>query len=103
MTAMAETTSAAPLRPANLLHAVLEAAAAAVVLIAADVLLRVLPFNAIARRIARPLRRTSSPAAALVARRVAWSVDAARRRLPWIACLATAIAANRLLAWRGVP
>jgi hypothetical protein len=100
---MAEPTSVAPLRPTNLLHALLEAAVAAVVLLAVDLVLRVMPFNAIARRIDRPLRRPPSPTAILTARRVAWSVDAARRRLPWIACLATAIAANRLLAWRGVP
>jgi hypothetical protein len=100
---MAGMTSTAPGRPANLLHAVLVFAVAAAVLILADLLLRLLPFGAIARRIQRTLPDAPSPAEPdLTVRRVKWAVCAARRRLPWIACLATAIAANRLLAWRGI-
>lgn len=96
------TTNAVPARPANLLQAVFEAGIAAVVLVAADAIVRVVPFAAIAGRVQRPLRSSSSEAQNFAVRRVKWAVGAAHRRLPWIPCLATAIAANRLLAWRGV-
>ena len=90
--------------PGVTLHAMtrlLDAALAAAALIVADILVRVLPFRAIARRVERPLRRASEDEGAT--KRVAWAIDAARRRLPWnVRCLAAAVAANRLLAWRGV-
>lgn len=98
---MPSVVSVAPARPANLLHALLEVAIAAAVLIVADALVRFLPFGMIAGRIERPVRSRGTPADAAI-RRVTWSVGAAQRRLRWIPCLATAIAANRLLAWRGI-
>jgi hypothetical protein len=100
---MADRIIATPARPANLLHATLEATLAAAVLIAADVFVRVVPFDRIARRIEQKLRGTTGPARTeLAIGRVTWAVAAAHRRLAWIPCLATAVAANRLLAWRGV-
>ena len=101
MTMVSDPTPGTPGRPANLLHALLAAGFAALVLIVADLLVRLVPFRAIARRIAVTLRRTASDASAV--RRVEWAVAAARARIPWtIPCLAAAIAANRLLAWRGI-
>jgi hypothetical protein len=103
MTSMADRIITTPARPPNLPQAALEAALAAAVLIAADVVVRVVPFDRIAQRIERKLRRTATPARnELGIGRVMWAVAAAHRRLAWIPCLATAIAANRLLAWRGV-
>lgn len=83
-------------------HAVFEAATAAAALLVAYVLVRVMPFRMIAARIERDLRGTPSPSPVEDVRRVQWAVAAAHRRLPWIPCLATAFAANRLLARRGV-
>jgi hypothetical protein len=101
MTTVTEPTRTAPARPANLLQAVAELAVAACALAIADVAIRVVPFRLIARRIQGPLRRASGDASAV--RRVRWAVDAAHRRLPWsVPCLATALAANRLLAHRGI-
>lgn len=93
-------TRAAPARPDSVLHAALSVAHAALVLLACDLVVRIVPFGAIARRIARPAS-TKAPRDFTV-RRVQWAVDAAHRRMRWIPCLATAIAANRLLARRGV-
>ncbi|HYH06454.1 MAG TPA: lasso peptide biosynthesis B2 protein [Thermoanaerobaculia bacterium] len=90
-------------RPANLLHAIFEVAVAAVSLVVADAMVRLVPFGVIARRIETQLRRDPSPQPAAATRRVQWAIDAAHRRVPWtVKCLATALAANRLLAWRGV-
>jgi hypothetical protein len=91
-----------PARPANAVHAAFEAASAAAALLVADVLVRVMPFRRIAARIERDLGGTPPPSPIGVVRRVQWAVAAAHRRLPWIPCLATAVAANRLLARRGV-
>lgn len=80
-------------------------ALAMMVLVVADGLVRLLPFGIIARRIERGLRH-AAPESSLGFRagRVRWAIAAAQRRVPWnIPCLATAVAANRLLAWRGVP
>ena len=78
---------------------VLEASAAALALVLADLAVRVLPFRMVARRIESPLRVRRRHGSAA---RVRWAVDAAQRRLPWtVPCLATAVAANRLLARRG--
>ncbi|HKO01340.1 MAG TPA: lasso peptide biosynthesis B2 protein [Thermoanaerobaculia bacterium] len=99
---MNERPPATSARPANLLHAIGAAAVAAVALGIADLLVRTVPFRFIARRVEGPLRRERSDATAV--RRVKWAIDAAHRRLPWnVPCLATAIAANRLLARRGIP
>lgn len=99
---MNERPTAAPARPANLLHAIGAAAVAALALVVADLFVRVVPFRLIARRIEGPLRRQRSDVNAV--RRVKWAIDAAHRRLPWnVPCLATAIAANRLLARRDIP
>ena len=86
-------------------RSVFEFARAGVLLVAAGVLVRIVPMRVIARRVERTLPRTVSGAAAdFAARRVRWALDAVQRRLPWsVPCLATAIAANRLLAWHGVP
>ena len=79
-----------------------DAAIAAAFLIASDVAVRVLPFGFVAKRVRRGLRRTTRDADAAIAR-VQWAVRAARRRIPWpVSCLAAAVAANRLLARRGV-
>lgn len=93
-----------PARPASLLRAMFEVARAAVALIAADIAIRTRPFRAIVQRIESPLERAASRDAQDVAiRRITWAIAAAHRRLPWnVACLATAFAANRLLARRGV-
>lgn len=81
---------------------VIDAAIAAAMLVIADVAVRVLPFSVIARRVERPLRRANGEDES-IAKNVRWAIDAAHRRLPWkVPCLATAVAANRLLAWRGV-
>jgi hypothetical protein len=87
-----------------MLQATTEVASAAVALVVADALVRAAPFGRIARRIQGPLRRGAPDGAREVAvRRVRWSIAAAHRRLPWdVSCLATALAANRLLARRGV-
>jgi len=87
-----------PMHPGKLF----DAAVAALTLIAADVVVRFMPFAAITRRIERPPRRRPPADAAAAVRRVTWAVDAAHRRLRWIPCFAVAIAANRLLAWRGI-
>ena len=87
------------MRPRRLAAAVLEATAAALALVLADLAVRVLPFRMVARRIESPLRVPPRHGSAA---RVRWAVDAAQRRLPWtVPCLATAVAANRLLARRG--
>jgi Transglutaminase-like superfamily len=101
MMRMPDQTSIAAARPASLLTAVSELAVAAIVLVAADVVVRIVPFRVIARRVQRTLHRSPSSTDAAIAR-VKWAVCAAHRRLRWIPCLATAVAANRLLAWRGV-
>lgn len=88
--------------PSNRLQAAFEAAAAAAALLIAYVLVRVMPFRLIATRIERDLHKTPPPSPSAVVRRVQWAVTAAHKRLPWIPCLATAFAANRLLARRGV-
>jgi hypothetical protein len=101
MTMVSEPTTGASGRPANVLHALLAAGLAALVLVVADLLVHLLPFRAIARRIDVTLDRNASDTSSV--RRVAWAIAAARTRLPWtIPCLASAIAANRLLAWRGI-
>ena len=91
-------------RPDSLIRRVTDAAIAAVVLVAADCAVRVLPFASIARRIGGELRsRAGEQDERRTIAHVTWAVDAARRRMPWaIRCLAVAVAANRLLAWRGV-
>ena len=86
----------------SLAKRVIDAAIAAVMLVVADCVVRVVPFAVIARRVQRELRRGANDASDAT-KRVRWAIDAAHRRLPWnVPCLATAIAANRLLAWRGV-
>ncbi len=82
-----------------------EFARAAAMLILCDALVRFVPFRAIARRVERGLpQATTGAAAELATRRVGWALGAVQRRLPWnVPCLATAIAANRLLARHGVP
>jgi transglutaminase superfamily protein len=105
MTGVSERAAAVvPVRPSNRVRAAIEAASAAAALAVADVLVRMVPFGRIARRVEGPIRRGASDhPTALAAPRVAWAVAAAQRRLPWnVPCLATALAANRLLAWRGV-
>lgn len=91
-------------RPDNLLLAGVEVAAAATLLATAYVAVRALPFGLIAARVQAPLqRRAAGEAESSAIARVKWAVAAASRRLPWtVPCLATALAANRLLAWRGV-
>ena len=78
---------------------------AAITLVVADAVIRVLPFAAVARRIRREMSWRASPAeSASSVKHVRWAIAAARRRLPWtIRCLAEAVAANRMLASRGVP
>lgn len=99
---MSDPTSAAPARPANLLQALLEVGVALSALVVADLFVRFVPFDAIARRIDATLHRARSGDGVSV-RRVQWAISAAHRRLPWtVPCLATAIAANRLLARRGI-
>lgn len=90
--------------PANV-RSVTTCALAAIALVVADALVRIVPFAVLARRIERHLPRVSRNGdAGFATRRVRWAIAAAQRRIPWtIPCLATAIAANRLLAWRGVP
>src|SRR4051812_20051539 len=93
-------------RPAKVTDAVSAAAAAALVLAGTDALVRFGAFRIVAGRIQGAVRRLRPIAEdeALAVRRVRWAMAAAQRRLPWtVPCLATAIAANRLLAWRGIP
>jgi hypothetical protein len=98
-----ERPSAVAARPASLLQATAAAGVAVVALILADLAVRFVPFAVIARRIEGPLRQVS-PDDPIAVGRVKWAIDAAHRRLPWnVRCLATAIAANRLLARRGIP
>ena len=93
--------SVVAVRPARLVAAVAEAATAALALVLADLAVRVVPFRVLARRLESPLRAAPQPGGA---GRVRWAVEAAHRRLPWsVPCLATAVAANRLLARRGTP
>ena len=93
---------APPLRPSNPLHALLDVTVAATALVLADLTVRFVPFGAIARRIETRAQRVAAQPL-LTTRRVQWAIDAAHRRLPWtVKCLATALAANRLLALRGV-
>ena len=102
MTAVNDPRVKAPARPANLLQALVAAAAAALTLVLADLLVRLVPFRVIARHIDSTLTHAGAEGDGAV-RRVEWAVAAARRRLPWtIPCLAAAVAANRLLAWRGI-
>jgi hypothetical protein len=78
---------------------------AAITLVIADAVIRVLPFAAVARRIRREISWLAPPGeSAAAVKRVRWAISAAGRRLPWtIRCLAEAVAANRLLASHGVP
>jgi hypothetical protein len=82
-----------------------DVALAAAVLVVVDCAIRIVPFTLIAKRIRAGLRWTASPAQAFIAAgRVGWALAAAKRRIPWtVPCLALAVAANRLLARRGVP
>jgi hypothetical protein len=91
--------------PQSRLGRALVAGAAAVELVAVDLLIRLLPFARIADRIEGELRwRAPESEAEQAARRVAWAIAAAKRRIPWtIRCLALAVTANRMLARRGVP
>jgi len=83
---------------------VIDAASALVALIVADVAVRFVPFNAIVKRVRSELRTTHTDDASIAIKQVKWAIGAAQRRIPWtIPCLATAIAANRLLARRGIP
>jgi hypothetical protein len=81
-----------------------DAALAAAVLVVCHIAVHTVPFAVIARRIhggVRP-RAAADPQAEIA--RVRGALGAARRRFRLnVACLATAIAANRLLAWRGIP
>ena len=97
--------AAADFRPRSLFLRVYHAAIAAAVLVVVDWAIRILPFDVIAKRIRAELRWRASPADADVASpQVKWALSAAERRIPWtVPCLAQAVAANRLLAWRGVP
>lgn len=80
-------------------------AEAAILLAAAQLVVRLLPFRLLLRR----LRTTArvEPAAAgpsRAVRRVRWAVDTAAARVPWSApCLPQALAARLMLRWRGVP
>jgi hypothetical protein len=90
-------------RPSSPMRAALSVAAAAFTLVICDVLIRAGAFGTLARRVERALARESSRDSVAAVRHVKWAIDAAHRRLPWtVPCLATAIAANRLLAWRGI-
>jgi hypothetical protein len=102
MTRVSELSAVPPQRPANVLTALTEAGVAALALLLADLAVRSLPFRMIARHIDATLPHTSTPQGNVIDR-VAWAIAAARRRVPWtIPCLAAAIAANRLLARRGI-
>lgn len=80
-------------------------AEAVVALAASALMVALLPFRRVTGSV-RPLRgETADPETqALLARRVAWAVAAAGRRVPWRAkCLEQGVAAHWLLRRRGVP
>ena len=82
----------------------IDAASALVALIIADVAVRFMPFGVIVKRVRSELRKVPADDASIAIKQVKWAIGAAQRRIPWtIPCLATAIAANRLLARRGIP
>lgn len=79
---------------------------AAAGLVAAGVLLRILRFNRLSRRLGRHMAE-SPPETPQVqageARKVQWAVETAARNLPWKpVCLPQAVAATRMLRRRGI-
>jgi hypothetical protein len=65
--------------------------------------LRLQPFRHVARRLTRPAASTASTAPDIAVQRVRWAILAAARRVPWrTVCFDQGIAAQRMLARRGV-
>ena len=65
--------------------------------------LKLQPFRHVARRLTRPAASSAVAAPDLVARRVRWAILAAARRVPWqTVCFDQGIAAQRMLARRGI-
>jgi hypothetical protein len=77
-------------------------AAAAALLPVFRLLLLMVPFEAIHRRVRNPARLREAPREDGVVAAAAWAVSAAARRIPFATCLPQALAVQFLLTRRGI-